>query len=224
VQAELNDEQIAKLNWIIEQGDQNKDGKWDQADARIALNFFAPGKDSAFFNYLWGKLNVNNDDFIDLDELKLLVQDARAWSKMLEDAEAASTAAAEAKMSAAQNMLNAARATVEPAAAELAKAAHLRWHPENPLEEIEIVRALVEQDSPALAGPGCAPSALGVVGFRAEPMGRRPIHPMDLPQLAGGHELAEFPVNRIGALIEHGRKNLAGAAVGGEQLERGRTL
>jgi hypothetical protein len=122
VQAELNDEQIAKLNWIIEQGDQNKDGKWDQADARIALNFFAPGKDSAFFNYLWGKLNVNNDDFIDLDELKLLVQDARAWSKMLEDAEAASTAAAEAKMSAAQNMLNAARATVEPAAAELAKA------------------------------------------------------------------------------------------------------
>jgi hypothetical protein len=122
VQAELTSGQMAKLNWIIEQGDQNKDGKWDQADARIALNFFAPGKDSAFFNYLWGKLNVNNDDFIDLDELKLLVKDDKAWSNLLEEAEAASTAAAEANMSAAQNLLHAARATVEPAAAELARA------------------------------------------------------------------------------------------------------
>ena len=113
---------MAKLNWIINQGDQNQDGKWNRDEARVALNFFAPGKDSAFFNYLWGKLNVDNDDFIVLDELKLLVKEAGAWSKMLGDAEAASIAAAEAKISAAQNMLNAARATAEPAAAQLAKA------------------------------------------------------------------------------------------------------
>lgn len=86
------------------------------------MNFFAPGKDSAFFSYLWGALNVNHDEFIVLDELKSLVKNEGAWSKILEDAEAASTAAAEAQMSAAQNMLNAARATAEPAAAELAKA------------------------------------------------------------------------------------------------------
>src|SRR5438034_306726 len=48
-------------------------------------------------------------------------------------------------------------------AAELAKAAHPRRHSAEPDEQVDIVRALVEQDAAAFAAPGRAPAATGVV-------------------------------------------------------------
>ena len=70
------------------------------------------------------------------------------------------------------------------------------------------MRALVQQDSPALARPGRAPAAGPVVGFRAEPVGDRPRHPPDFSQLAALHERADLLENRIRALVEHRGKNL----------------
>jgi hypothetical protein len=40
-----------------------------------------------------------------------------------------------------------------------------------------------------------------------------------LTEFPGGHELPEFLVNRIRALVKHGGENLIRIAVGSEQLE-----
>src|SRR4051812_39069175 len=58
--------------------------------------------------------------------------------------------------------------------AELAESAHAGRHSAEPDEQVDIVRALIEETPASLALPGGAPAAAGVVGFSAEPIGDDP--------------------------------------------------
>ena len=101
--------------------------------------------------------------------------------------------------------------------AETAMGADAHGHAENPLEKIEVMRALVEKDAAALAGPGGAPAAGGVVGLGAKPVGDDPIYTADLAEFAGADEIADFLVIRVGALVEHRREDLFFIFMRGEE-------
>ena len=53
------------------------------------------------------------------------------------------------------------------------------WHAKEPLPEVELVRALIQEDTATFAGPCRAPTARGVIGFGSEPISDDPIHPAD---------------------------------------------
>src|SRR5262245_54173171 len=71
---------------------------------------------------------------------------------------------------------------MEPA--ELAETAHTRGRSEQPLHDIQIMEALIEQYSPALPLPGRAPAAAGIIRLRPVPIGHDPTHPHQLAQFA----------------------------------------
>src|SRR5271166_2716720 len=58
---------------------------------------------------------------------------------------------------------------------ELAKAAHARGHSAKPLQRVQIVQTLVEQNAAAFTAPSRAPSAARVVSLGAKPVGVDPI-------------------------------------------------
>ena len=82
--------------------------------------------------------------------------------------------------------------------------------PQQPLHGVQVVQALVEQHAAALALPGGAPAAAGVVGLGAEPVGDDPAHAHDLAQFAALDELLDLQVARLGAQLEHAGENLLG--------------
>ena len=71
------------------------------------------------------------------------------------------------------------------------------------LDEIEVVRALVDEYAAAFAAPGRPPAARGVVGPGAKPVGDQPGDAGDFAEFAGLHKLAEFLIHGIAALVEH---------------------
>jgi hypothetical protein len=77
--------------------------------------------------------------------------------------------------------------------AELAKTAHARGHPDQPLKRVKLVQALVEQHAAAFAFPRRAPAAAGVVGLGAEPVRDDPVD---------AHDFADHTVpNQQGILL-----------------------
>ncbi len=87
-------------------------------------------------------------------------------------------------------------------------------HTADPLPEVEVVGALVEQDAAALARPGGAPGARVVVGLGAVPVGDDPARALEGAQLAGIHDLLDLAVDVVGALVEHHTELELGMAVG----------
>src|SRR5205814_688907 len=78
-----------------------------------------------------------------------------------------------------------------------------RWHHSGePVELIEIVWALVEQDAAAFAFPCRAPSARGIVAPGAEPARDNPADAADVSQLAALNDLAQLLEHRVGAHLE----------------------
>lgn len=73
----------------------------------------------------------------------------------------------------------------------------------DPVEEVEVVGALVDEDAAAFAFPGGAPFTGGVVGVGAEPVGDGPGDAGDGAELAVAEEVADFLIERVGALVEH---------------------
>ena len=89
-------------------------------------------------------------------------------------------------------------------AAGVSESGNARWEEAgHPPEEIEIVRALVKEDSAALALPRGAPGAGAVVGVGAEPVGDDPGDAGDLAGLAAEDEFADFLIEGVGALVVH---------------------
>ena len=101
--------------------------------------------------------------------------------------------------------------------AQLAEAAHLRRHSEDPLVEIKVVRALVQQNATALACPCGTPAAGGIVGLGTEPVRDCPGDPPDFSEFAALHQRPDFLINRIRSLVEHRGKNLLLRPVGCDQ-------
>ena len=102
-------------------------------------------------------------------------------------------------------------------ATDLAVGAHFGGQAEEPLPKVEIVRALIQQDSPALSGPGGTPTARGIIGGGAEPIRDNPIDTTDFSELAGLDQFAELDVIRIGPLVEHGGEDLLFRAMRGDE-------
>src|SRR6202007_340837 len=75
--------------------------------------------------------------------------------------------------------------------AKIAKCADAGRHPKNPLENIQVVWALVEQQPAPLACPGSSPVTRLVVRFSPEPVSNRPVHTSDRSKIAGAHQLPE---------------------------------
>jgi len=94
--------------------------------------------------------------------------------------------------------------------AELTKPAHTRWHPAEPLEHVELVQALIQQHTAALAFPGRAPAAARVISFCPIPIGNNPVHADQLAEFAALNEFADFHVARFDAQLEHAREYLFG--------------
>ena len=78
----------------------------------------------------------------------------------------------------------------------------------DPLKQVQIVRTLVQKHASALSCPGCPPSARIVIGLSAVPVRDDPVHPFDLSVFAAVDDFIHFPVNAVGALIEHHGEHL----------------
>src|SRR6516225_373521 len=101
--------------------------------------------------------------------------------------------------------------------AKIAECADSGRHSKDPLKQIKIVRALVEQHSPSLAFPGSSPIAGLIVGFCSEPVGNSPVYAPDRPQFARFYQPTELQKVRVRTLIEHAGKDLTRAPVSGNQ-------
>ncbi|MMZ60353.1 hypothetical protein D1872_224370 [compost metagenome] len=78
------------------------------------------------------------------------------------------------------------------------------------------MRILVQQHAAAFTGPGGPPAAGIVVALRPVPVGDDPVRPPDLAQLPGEHQVPQFGVKGIGALVVHNPEFPAG--FGGGQV------
>ena len=92
-------------------------------------------------------------------------------------------------------------------AAELAETTDFLRHAKHPLEEIQIVWALVHENAAALAFPRATPAAGGVVVVGAEPIGHFPMDATHGAELAAVDEVLHLFEAGIGAHVKHGRKD-----------------
>jgi hypothetical protein len=81
---------------------------------------------------------------------------------------------------------------------------------QEPLQHVQLVQALVDEDAAALAFPGGPPSAAGVVSLGAEPFGDDPGETDDPAQLAAVNQFFDLGVAGFGAHLEHGAEDLPG--------------
>ena len=79
----------------------------------------------------------------------------------------------------------------------------LDGHAADPLPQIQLVGALVHQNTATLTGPGGPPIAGIVISLGAIPVGDEPVGTADLAVLAGLDQLTHFPVDGVGSLVEH---------------------
>jgi hypothetical protein len=89
------------------------------------------------------------------------------------------------------------------------KAPDLGRHTAYPLQEIQVVRALVQEDAAALSSPGRPPASGRVIGIGAEPIRDDPTDPQEPAQLAVFYHLLNLDVMRVRALVEHSGKDQA---------------
>ena len=84
---------------------------------------------------------------------------------------------------------------------------HLFREPQDPLPEIQLMRALVQQHAAALAAPGGPPVPAVIIVLAAVPVGDEPVGPADPPVPAALDQLPHLPVHAVGPLIEHHREH-----------------
>ena len=92
----------------------------------------------------------------------------------------------------------------------LAERAHLGGHAADPLPQVEVVRALVQQNAAAFAFPRRAPRAGIVVALGAEPVGDDPVGAADRAHFTAGNDFLHLAVHAVGALVEHDGECLVG--------------
>ena len=85
----------------------------------------------------------------------------------------------------------------------MAGGAHPHGQPTEPLQQIQLMRALIEQHTAALAIPRCAPRPGIVVALRAIPVRHNPDHALDFAQCAAVNQRLRLAVDAVRALVEH---------------------
>ena len=73
----------------------------------------------------------------------------------------------------------------------------------DPLKQIQIMRALIQEHSSALSVPGCAPVAGIIICLCAVPVRNNPVHALNLAVFSSGYKLVHLTVHMICPLIEH---------------------
>ena len=95
-----------------------------------------------------------------------------------------------------------------------------RRQSQQPGQDVEIVKALVEEHAAALARPGGSPAPARVIRVGSEPVGVDPVHADDAAQLARFDEKPQLLVSGFHAQLEHAAKHrLRISLVGCDQLE-----
>ena len=98
--------------------------------------------------------------------------------------------------------------------------AQRRGHSQQPSEDVEVVKALIEEHTAALAGPSGPPAAARVIRVGPVPVGVNPVHPDDPSQLARFDEVPQLLVSGFDAQLEHSAEHrLRVPLMGGDQLE-----
>ena len=82
-------------------------------------------------------------------------------------------------------------------------------HSADPLDQIQIVGALVQQYAAAFTVPSGAPGAGIIIGLGAVPVGDDPVYPLNCTQFSAVHQLVHLTVYAVGALVKHHAKHLA---------------
>src|SRR5208282_2503346 len=76
-----------------------------------------------------------------------------------------------------------------------------------PLEQVEVMRTLVQQHAATFTRPGRAPAAARIVEFRAEPVRNGPTDSSNFAKLAALQQRSNLLVEGIRALVEHRGKH-----------------
>src|SRR5262245_18987082 len=92
---------------------------------------------------------------------------------------------------------------------ELAESPHARRHAAKPLQDIDVMEALIQQYAAAFAFPGGAPIAAGVVGFGAIPIGINPADAHECSKLAVVDDFLNFLIAWLDAKLKHAREDHA---------------
>ena len=85
----------------------------------------------------------------------------------------------------------------------MAEGAYPGGHSADPLQQIQIVRALIQKNAAAFSVPGGSPAAGVVVSLAAVPVRNQPAHALHFAVFPALDNLVHFSVNAVGALVEH---------------------
>ena len=80
---------------------------------------------------------------------------------------------------------------------------HCVRHPAKPDQQVQLVRALVQQHPAAFPFPGRPPAPAVVVSLRPVPVRDDPVHPLDGAHLAPGQQRLHRPVDAVRPLVKH---------------------
>src|SRR5699024_1541228 len=89
----------------------------------------------------------------------------------------------------------------------MAEASDPAWHSADPLDQIQIVRALVQQYAAAFSVPGSPPAAGIVIALGPVPVCDDPVDSADGAQLPALYHIVHSPVNAVGSLVKHHGKD-----------------
>ena len=79
----------------------------------------------------------------------------------------------------------------------------LDWHAADPLPQVQLMGALIQQHAAAFPCPGSTPCAGIIISLGAVPVGNDPVRTANTAVLAGIHQLLHLAVDVVRALIKH---------------------
>ena len=85
---------------------------------------------------------------------------------------------------------------------------YLRRHPAQPLQQIQLMRALIQQHAAAFSVPCSLPARRIIIALGAIPVSHDPIHTLQRSKLTAFNHLMELSVDTIGSLVQHQRIHL----------------
>ncbi len=91
-------------------------------------------------------------------------------------------------------------------------------HAADPLQQVQLMGALIEQDAAAFALPGRPPGAGIIISLGAKPCGNDPVDAAEGTNFTGGNQPFKFFVNGLGALVEHSGEDLFFGLVSGDEF------
>ena len=83
----------------------------------------------------------------------------------------------------------------------VAEGSHLHRHAAQPLQQIQLVRTLVQQHAATFSVPGRLPARRIIIALITIPVGDDPVDTSQLPKFAALDHFVKFSVYTVGSLI-----------------------